>query len=189
MKLRPTLHDARVDLGGPVRALSSPAAHSAHAPHLLCTPASEISLDLSPSNRLTPCQLAPSPPQTEHAPNPNPISRSGQWKAGHGPPCTRTRRRVRGQLRSCPVAGCSQPAGSMTSGLGSQGGWQGGALPHRPSKPIIIQMQQPSAKLGMKQTSGPFLPPKPRLSRHHTPDEKGSSTPASLTSSYCRTRQ
>lgn len=66
MKLRPTLHDARVDRGGPVRALSSPAAHLAQGPtHPLCTPASEISLDLSPSNVL-PCKPPNPPPSTRH---------------------------------------------------------------------------------------------------------------------------
>lgn len=66
MKLRPTLHDARVDRGGPVRALSSPAAHLPRAPHHpLCTPASEISLDLSPSNVAPPVEPPPSFPHRQ----------------------------------------------------------------------------------------------------------------------------
>lgn len=99
MKLRPTLHDARVDRGGPVRALSSPAAHLPRRPtHPLCTPASEISLDLSPSNVL-PCK-PPAPPLRHEAQNPNPISRG--WNKGKlaAPPCTGTHARTGTRARA-----------------------------------------------------------------------------------------
>lgn len=84
------------------------------------------------------------------------LSRAGQGEAGsalhrHAPARGRGRGQGHGQLRSCWC--CS---------LQEHDGWCESALPHRPSKPII-RMQQPSGRLGMKQTSGPFLPPKPRL--------------------------
>lgn len=144
MKLRPTLHDARVDRGGPVRALSSPAAHlpTPHTPSVhaslgnqfrFCPPSKTC---LPGTHRpQTPTDPPPQAPRRQdvRSGNPNPISRAGQGKASwQRAPCTGTGTgtRARGQGHEqvkllLGAAACR-----------SMGGWWcESALPHRPSNP------------------------------------------------------
>lgn len=123
--------------------------------HPLRTPASEISLDLSPFT-VPPCNSPPNPyPQDMMRRNPNPISRAGQGKLAapcreHAPARGRGRRQGHGRRGAAGAAACRSMTVVRICAASS------------PIKPII-RMQQPSGRLGMKQTSGPFLPPKPRL--------------------------
>lgn len=175
MKLRPTLHDARVDRGGPVRALSSPAAHLPKRPH---TPSVHASL----GNQFRFVSIQHAPP----CPTPNPHhqknvmhqtltqsrGRDNGRLAWLAMPCTGTGTRARaragghGQLRCCWC--CS---------LQEHDGWCESA------RCLIAHQTHHSDAAAISQTWDetniwPFLTAQtPLASRHHTLDGKESSTP------------
>lgn len=178
MKLRPTLHDARVDRGGPVRALSSPAAHLAQKPH---TPS--VHASLGNQFRFVPIQHAPPlPTPNPHHQKKNMMHQTLTQSRGRdngrlawlAMPCTGTgtqaRARARagghGQLRSCWC--CS---------LQEHDGWCESA------RCLIAHQTHHSDATAISQTWDetniwPFLTAQtPLASRHHTLDGKESSTP------------
>lgn len=155
--------------------LSGPCHHQPPTLSLPHTPSVHASLGnqfrFVPIQHASPPAHRPPPPiptiASEHgAPNPNPISRTGQWKPGNALLLHRHRQRRRGRAGRRRGRGHEQSrsllARSCSPSLQEHDGAVRICAASSPIKPII-RMQQPSARLGMKQTSGPFLPPKPRL--------------------------